>query len=170
MTNHPFPTFKREIALKAAYPIIMGEKDQPSSKLDASGLSQQFIDRRLQKEIVLSRSTLGQDSSGAWAFGWTLTFYTHPGMRREIPVRPRDLETLADYIHALAVGVAPMDRLDQRLADWCVFHTFGFGGLFVDSSDVLRYLKENAFPWATVAPNVGPYGIQTYPMPVKAEV
>ncbi len=122
------------IACKHEYPILHGAKEQPSSKADATGLSQQFIDRGLQKEIGLHRT------ANVSPFTWRLTFYVHPGMRREIDIDAKDLPDLVDYLHALAVGVGP-----NRIAAWCRFHTFGAMGYFANGREVVRYLKCNEF-------------------------
>jgi hypothetical protein len=156
------PTPMSEISVKHSYPGIMGERGQVSSKAGPHGVEQQFIDRRLQKEINLSRRTAGQGSGGKYNFVWTLNFYTHPGMRAEVPVEPKVLPDLVDYLHALAVGVAPKDRLEQRNDDWIVFHTYGLGGKFGTGKDALKYLKQNHFAWSNVEKNIGEYGIKTY--------
>jgi hypothetical protein len=157
-----FNTKVREIELKQVYPGIFGEMGQPSSKASKAGVDQQFLDRGMQKEIGLHRTTIGQNVSGDYLFAWTLTFYVHPGMRKEVPIEAEDLPQLVDYLHALAVGVAPMNELDRRLNDWCRFHTFGFGGSFETGKDVLKYLKHAHFPWNVVEKNLEPYGVKTF--------
>ncbi len=157
------------IKLLRSYPIIMGSKSQVSSSTTGGGgLRQQFIDRSMQKEIGLHRRTVAPPAGQTgYTFEWHLTFYTHPGMRREILVRPKHLSELVDRLHALAVGVAPLDDLDRRNTDWLVFHTWGLGGLFFNSSDVLKYLKRQHFSFGQVEGNIEAYGIHAVKRPVE---
>ncbi len=146
------------IACKHVYPLIHGAKEQPSSKADATGLSQQFIDRGLQKEIGLHRRTSAPPAGQTgWLFKWKLSFYIHPGMRHEIDIEPKDLPDLVDYLHALAVGIGP-----HRVDHWCQFHTLGAMGQFVSGREVVRYLKSNYYEWSVVEKNIVRHGITAY--------
>ncbi len=143
------------IACKHTYPLIHGATEQPSSSANGNGVSQQFIDRGLQKEIGLHRRTDAPPAGQTgWLFKWTLSFYIHPGMRHEIEVDAKDLPDLVDYLHALAVGVG-----SHRADDWCRFHTYGAMGHFATGREVVRYLKCNHFSWDLVQGNIVPYGI-----------
>lgn len=153
-----FSTEKPTIGVKQKYPILMGERDQPSSKAGPGGVDQQFIDRGLQKELGLHRRT--ERGGPPWRYGWVLSFYTHPGIRREVPVETRVLPELVDYLHALAVGVAPPTDLSRRNDDWVRFHTLGLGGHFGTGKEALKYLKDRHLPWALVEKNIPAYGIK----------
>lgn len=156
-----FTTKDKRIRLERTYPTLVGTRDQVYSRAGATGVSQQFIDHRMQKELGLARRTSEQRAGHPeQAFSWTLSFYVHPGIRREVPVQVEILGELVDRLHALAVGVAPLNDLGRRLDDWCVFHTYGLGGMFDHGKDALDFLRRNFFTWATVEKNVEAYGIQ----------
>lgn len=155
-----FPTVKNEIRLRASYPIIMGEPNQVSSKADQRGIEQQFIDRGIQKELGLKCRPIGPNARGWPQYAWYLSFYVHPGMRREVPVKYEDTPALVDYLHALAVGIAPADQLHRRLDPWVRVHTFGFGGVFATGAEVVRHLAHGGLDWPTASKNLAAYGIE----------
>ena len=156
-----FETTSGSIAVTRRYPTLVGENDQVFSRAEPSGVFQQFIDRRMQKELLLKPEVVRMlAGTGTQCFAWKLTFYVHPGMRREIPVEPNVLPELVEYLHGLTVGVAPAGQLNKRLDDWCIVHTLGFGGRWETGKQVLAYLKAAHFAYTDVEKNVAEYGIK----------
>lgn len=153
-----------KIKVLRPYPIIVGTRDQAHSRANEQGLSQQFIDRSLQKEISLSRTThlvLPQTVPATYVFKWVLHFYTHPGIRHQVEIDPRHLPEVVDRLHALVVPVSLQP--ERRNTDWLVFHTFGLGGLIDSSAAVLKYLKRNSFSFGNVEKYLASGGIETIP-------
>ena len=106
----------------------------------------------IQHEIHIGRHTVGPGLNG-YRFAWDLKFYTHPGMRRYLPIEIYDkgkhrksdpgltheeLAELVDRLHAMTA--------DERL--WMVF--FGYGNHengFPSAKTALLFLRDLGSSW-----------------------
>lgn len=134
-----YPTLIRSIPVEK-YPLVGAwGKQRISSKAGPDGVAQMFVERGLQHELGISRYTVGPSPRG-YKFAWELQFYTHPGLRRSIPI-PGDgklLAELVDRIHALTAN--------ENL--WAQFHAFGLHpDGFGDAKKALRFLRDYGIPW-----------------------
>jgi hypothetical protein len=165
LSDFPYPTSVQHLPV-AKYPIVGAwGKQQISSKAWPGGVDQQFVDTYgRQNELGLKRQTLGPDPKhGGYLFGWELTFYTHPGHRRRIPVEiyepghrkmPKnapgltidELKDLVDRMHGMTS--------DERL--WMAFHTYGMhkDSGFQNAKQAYIYLKDMGLPWAYAQRNL----------------
>jgi hypothetical protein len=129
-------------------------KQKISSQAGPAGVAQQFVDAYgIQHEIGISRHTVGPGPNG-YRFAWDLKFYTHPGMRRALPIEiyetvgkrgkhapgltHEELAELVDRMHAMTA--------DERL--WMNFFTLGNHDNGLPSAKAaLNFLRDMGSSW-----------------------
>lgn len=139
--DFPYPTIIREIPIQE-YPLVGAwGKQKISSKAGPHGVEQMYVNvYGIQHEHGIRRFTIGQGPQGRYLFGWTLDFYTHPGLRNSIPLpgKTKILVQFVDYLHGLTVN--------ER--SWMAYHTFGVHpDGFGDWKGALRSLRRIGIPW-----------------------
>jgi hypothetical protein len=155
-----FPTEVSAVPV-SEFPLIGAwGKQRISSKAGPHGVEQMYVDSYgRQHELGLNRETLAH-GPGGHKFHWTLHFYTHPGLRRQIPVDIEHLDkTKAKSLVAFGELV---DRLHSLAADpraWMQFHGFGLHpGGFPTAKKALDYLRDHGSSWKYAKDRIPPEG------------
>jgi hypothetical protein len=150
LSDFPYPTQLSELPVSGLPLIGAWGKQRISSKAGPQGVDQMYVDSYgRQHEMGIKRHTVGQDPGGKWNYGWELSFYTHPGLRRRLPIDVEHLgKTKAKALAAIGDLVERMHSLAASPTDWMRFHGMGLHqDGFPNARVALDYLQENSLPW-----------------------